>query len=176
MKNIVALGASNSSTSINKTLASYAASKITNAQVNLLDLNDFEMPIYGIDKEKKEGIPTKAKDFKKLIEHAHGIIISFAEHNGSYSAAYKNLVDWTSRLEGKLWMDTPMFLMATSPGGRGGSSVLSHAVNDYPHRGGQIIESFSLPSFNVNFENGIISNEELEETLNKKLALFISNL
>ena len=176
MKKILALGASNSSTSINKQLARYAASKIADAHVQLIDINDFEMPLYGIDKERSDGIPAKAREFKKLIEHANGIVISFAEHNGSYSAAFKNLVDWTSRLEGKLWMDTPMFLMATSPGGRGGSSVLQHAVNDYPHRGGHVIESFSLPSFNANFENGAISNHELEQELTKKIELFISNL
>lgn len=176
MKKIIALGASNSSTSINKQLVTYAASMIKNAEINLLDLNDFEMPIYGIDRERENGIPDKAKEFKQLIEHAHGIIISFAEHNGSYTVAYKNLVDWTSRLEGKLWMDTPMLLLSTSPGSRGGLSVLTQALNHYPHHGGQVIASFSLPLFNTNFENGKIVDDELRQSLEEKVELFISNL
>jgi Predicted flavoprotein len=65
MKQIVAFGASSSKKSINKDLASYAASVIEDANVLILDLNDFEMPIYSIDYESDHGIPKKAYNFKK---------------------------------------------------------------------------------------------------------------
>ena len=89
-KVIVALGASNSKHSINKKLASFAAHQIADATVNLLDLNDFEMPIYSIDREQENGVHQLALDFKAHLKAADGIIISFAEHNGAYSAAFKN--------------------------------------------------------------------------------------
>lgn len=176
MKKILALGASNSSTSINRQLAEYAANKIPNAEVTLIDLNDFEMPIYGMDKELAHGIPAQASQFKELIKQSDGIIISFAEHNGIYSAAYKNVIDWTSRLEAKIWMDTPLLLLATSPGGRGGKSVLGHATSDYPHRGALVIDSFSLPSFGSNFADGEITDEALRASLNEKIELFTSKI
>jgi len=49
MKKIIALGGSNSKESINKQLAHFAAGKITDADVIYLDLNDYPMPIYGVD-------------------------------------------------------------------------------------------------------------------------------
>ena len=65
MKQIVAFGASSSKKSINKDLATYAASLIEDANVLILDLNDFEMPIYSIDYENDHGIPEKAYKFKR---------------------------------------------------------------------------------------------------------------
>lgn len=173
-KKILAFGASNSSTSINKKLATYAAHQISNADVQILDLNDFEMPIYGIDKEKANGIPELAQQFKAHIIAADAIIISFAEHNGAYSTAFKNIFDWISRMEGTTWDDKPMFLLATSPGGRGGQTVLDIAVNKFQRMTKGGIIHFSLPSFNDNFsvENGI-TNEGLKSSFDEQLQAFI---
>ena len=167
MKKILAFGASNSSDSINKQLASYASKQFKNSAVDLLDLNDYEMPIYSKDREKKDGIPQLAKDFYKKIGDADLILISFAENNGNYTTAFKNILDWMSRLNGKTFQEKPMLLLATSPGARGGSSVLDIAVKRMPFQGGVVKGSFSLPSFNENFdaEKGIISNEDLNNQL-----------
>ena len=91
--------------------------------------------------------------------------------------AYKNLYDWISRLDVKVWKDKPMFLAATSPGARGGKSVLELAVNDFGRRGSNVAASFSLPSFHENFseERGVLNNQLLKE-LNDKLALFNNSL
>ena len=91
MKKIVAFGASSSKSSINNTLASFALSKVQDSVPIVLDLNDFEMPIYSIDREKKDGIPELAYRFKDSLKKADGIIISFAEHNGAYTVAFKNI-------------------------------------------------------------------------------------
>jgi len=156
-KKILTFGASNSKASINKQLASYAANLLEQVEVNLLDLNNFEMPIYSIDREGATGIPALAKNFKQQIQEADGILISFAEHNGAYTTAFKNIYDWMSRLEGSVWQDKPMLLMATSPGGRGGQGVLELAYNTFSYGNKQVVGSFSLPSFQQNFstEEGI---------------------
>jgi hypothetical protein len=57
--------------------------------------------------------------------------------------------------------------MATSPGARGGSSVLDIAKNRFPFQGGDVKGSFSLPSFHENFKEGKIINEELNADLIK---------
>ena len=173
MKKIVAFGASTSSTSINQQLADYASKQLRDVHVSLLDLNDFAMPIFDVDREKNFGIPQKAHDFKKHLQESDGLLISFAEHNGSYSTAFKNIMDWASRIEKSLWLNKFMFLLATSPGGRGGQSVLGTVINDYPHQGGNVVASFSLPSFGNNFsaEDGI-TDTELKTAFDKELALF----
>jgi NAD(P)H-dependent FMN reductase len=162
MKRILAIGASSSKNSINRILATYVAELIDDGNVTTLDLNDFEMPIYSIDKEKNDGIPDQAKKFKRQIETHDAVVLSLAEHNGSYSTAFKNILDWSSRLEGPLWGNTPMFLLSTSPGKRGGATVTQLALAYLPRMAAQIVAQFSLPSFRLNYseEHGL-SNSEL---------------
>lgn len=166
MKKIIAFGASSSKTSINKEFATYVAYQFQNASIEILDLNDYEMPIFSVDKEKENGIPQLAQDFYAKLGSADLIIISFAEHNGAYSTAFKNILDWTSRINMKTFQEKPMLLLATSPGPRGGSSVLEIAKGRFPFQGGVVKGSFSLPSFfdNFNSVNGII-NPDLKNQL-----------
>ena len=175
-KRITVFGASSSRNSINKQLASWAASQLDNVEVNLLDLNDYEMPIFSVDKEQESGIPQLAHTFKEQLRNADGIIISFAEHNGSFSAAFKNIFDWASRIEKSMWLDKPMFLLATSPGGRGGAGILATAVNYFPHGGGNVVASFSLPSFGQNFSEEGILDEELRKKFEGQIEIFKSAL
>ena len=161
MKKIIAFGASSSKTSINKQLATYAANQFKNVEVEILDLNDYEMPIFSTDKEADNGIPQLAHDFYSKLGTADLILISFAEHNGAYSAAFKNIFDWTSRINAKTFQEKQTLLLSTSPGPRGGSSVLEIAKNRFPFQGAVVKGSFSLPSFYENFDavNGIINDE-----------------
>ena len=177
MKQIVAFGASSSKKSINKDLASYAASIIEDANVLILDLNDFEMPIYSIDYENDHGIPEKAFKFKEKLKTADGIIISFAEHNSVYTAAFKNIFDWISRIEKVVWFNKPMFLLSTSDGDRGAKTVLQIAYNRMSFGNPHKIPTFSLPNFKKNFDknNGILDIDLNDEFLNA-LKVFISNL
>lgn len=159
--NILAFGGSTSTISINKQLATYCAQLFTQDTVKVLDLNDFKLPIYSYDEEAANGHPEAAKQFLQHIGSADLLVISLAEHNGSYSAAFKNLFDWASRVESKTFQDKPMILMATSPGARGGMSVLEAAKTRFPFHATQILATFSLPEFYKNFdaEQGI-TNEE----------------
>ena len=169
MKNIIALGGSQSKASINKTLASYAANKIKVAKTTVLDLNDFDLPMYGIDFETENGIPKDATRLNELLKSTDGLVISLAEHNGSYSAVFKNAFDWLSRIDPKVWKNKPMLLMATSPGARGGIGVLESAKMSFPHLGGNIIADFSLPSFHDNFSEKGLKDIELDQMLNEKI-------
>ncbi|WP_046744825.1 NADPH-dependent FMN reductase [Kordia zhangzhouensis] len=169
MKKIVAFAGSDSKTSINKQLATYAASLVKNADITILDLNDYELPLYSVNKEAEIGIPENAHAFLKEVQSADGIILSLAEHNGVYSTAFKNVFDWMSRIDGKLWADIPMLLMATSPGVRGGGTVLEIAKGRFPFMGGNIVAAYSLPSFNDNFQSGKITNETFREKLEEEV-------
>lgn len=173
MKKILAFGASNSSTSINKTFATYISHKLNDVEVNLLDLNDFEMPIFSIDRENENGIHQLAVDFKALIKESDGIVISFAEHNSAYSTAFKNIYDWVSRMAPDVWEGRPMFLAATAPGPWGGKSVLKIAYERFSRGNKNTILTFSLPEFGKNFssENGI-TNGELKAEFEVKLGKF----
>lgn len=162
---IIAFGGSNSSTSINKKLATYAAKQFKNSEVEILDLNDLELPLFSVDREKVLGHPKLAQDFLNKIGGADLLVISLAENNGNYSAAFKNCMDWASRINPKVFQKKPMLLMATSPGARGGASVLEIAVKNFERFDANIKAIFSLPMFNENFKDDKIVNQELNNKL-----------
>lgn len=164
---LLAFAASNSKKSINKQLVTYAASLLKGADVEVLDLNDYELPLFSVDKEEELGHPALAKAFLAKIAACDALIISFAEHNGTYSVAYKNLFDWCSRAGGKVFQNKPLVLLATSPGARGGASVLAAATNSMPFFAGQVMATLSIPSFFDNFdlEQGVLKNEDLKQQL-----------
>lgn len=173
MKRIIAIGASNSRNSINQQFAWWAAGQLKNVEVELLDLNDFEMPLYSIDRERENGVHPLAQAFKEHIRNADAIVLSLAEHNGNYTAAFKNIVDWVSRIEKTVWTNKPMLLLSTAPGPRGGLSVLQTAVRGFPYLGAKVVGHFALPSFGQNFESntGII-----EEGLNQNFQTELQKL
>ena len=93
------------------------------------------------------GQPLAAKLFFEKIGSADGVIVSFAEHNGSYSAAYKNLFDWTSRIDQKVFQDKPTVYLATSPGPGGAGSVLASAKGSAQFFGVDLKAAVSVASF-----------------------------
>jgi len=169
---LLAFAASSSSKSINKQLATYAASLVPDATVEIIDINDYEMPLFSQDKETLLGQPDAAKAFYAKLGQADAIIISFAEHNGSYTAAYKNLFDWTSRIDMKLFQNKPMVFLATSPGPGGAKSVLAAATDSAHFFAADVKASVSVPSFFDNFdsEKQQVTNPAIIDELKSALA------
>ena len=178
MKNIVTIGASSSSNSINRKFAYFAAKALSvNCDIKELILSNYEMPIYSEDRQEIDGIPDKAILFKRYISGSDGIILSLAEHNGSYTAAFKNIYDWISVIENDVWSSKPILLLSTSTGARGGKTILESAHKrfslDYKHS----IPSFCLPNFYDNFsETDGIKNSNLNEEFKFVLSKFQSIL
>lgn len=163
---IIAFGASNSRQSINKKFATYVSSLFTNHTIEVLDLNDFALPIYSVDEEKITGIPDAVGRFVSKLTEADLIIISLAEYNGSYTAAFKNLFDWASRHTLKMFEGKKLLLLSTAPGPHGGKTILHAAVDRFPRHGAEVVGQFALPQFRENFDDEIgITNEELKEEL-----------
>lgn len=173
--NILAFAASNSKKSINKHLLTYAASLLQDYNVEIIDINDFELPIYGEDLEREQGIPRAAKDFLAKIASADVLMISYAEHNGGYVAAYKNLFDWASRVNQNVYQGRSVIMLATSPGASGARSVLSTAVESAHFFDGKVAASFSLPSFYDNFdmEKQVVSHAGLKRELVRTLQVSV---
>jgi len=174
---VTCFAASSSRNSINKQLVTYAAGLVEDADVEVLDLNDFELPLFSVDREAELGQPQLAQDFLDKIQKSDALIIAFAEHNGCYSAAYKNLYDWASRIEPKVYKDTRIVLLATSPGGRGGKSVLELAVAQIPRFGGEIRGCVSMPMFYENFdsERGAVKNSEIDAEIKAALGRLLTD-
>jgi NAD(P)H-dependent FMN reductase len=125
---ILAFGGSLRKDSYNQKLAAIAAegAREAGAEVTLISLRDFPMPLFDQDLEAAHGMPAEAKRLKELFLSHQGLLIASPEYNSGYSAALKNAIDWVSRSETS---DEPALsaltgksavIMATSPGGLGG--------------------------------------------------------
>lgn len=170
---IVAFAGSNSSNSINKELVKFTLKSFQNDTIEFLDLNDFEMPIYSSDRER-EGMPVEAKQFVELIGQSDAIIISLAEHNGSFTVALRNIMDWASRFERGFFANKPILLMAASPGANGAKSVLKDGVETFPYFRGNVVKTFSLPEFykNYDMETGTVTNLGYKHQLDHIITTF----
>lgn len=169
---ILVFGASNSLKSINRQFAMHAADLLQRnsdaaVEIDVLDLNDFEMPIYSPERQETTGIPQQAHEFYARIGAADAVIVSFAEYNGSFTAAYKNIFDWASRIEMKVYQDKPMLVLATSVGKGGGQHVFRGAVQGLPFFGGTVVASFNFGPFDAHFdrETSVLTTPELAAAL-----------
>ena len=150
--NILAFGASNSAASINRLLAEQTAGMVPGARVDVLDIHDYELPLFSPEREAALGQPSLAREFLARIAAADALVVSFAEHNGGYTAAYKNLFDWASRLDRRVYQDKPALFLATSPGRGGAAGVLATAVESAAHFGAHLVASMAVPDFHNQYD------------------------
>ena len=175
MKKIIAFGGSTSSKSINKEFAAHVSGLVNDSEVNIIDFNNYPAPVYSTD-EEANGFPESLVSLSEKMKDADGYVVSLAEHNGSYAAAFKSILDWLSRINREVFNNKPVLLMATSPGGRGGASVLANASAYFPHAGASDVISFSLPKYFDNFKEGKIVDEDLNKSLQEKVLEFETKL
>jgi chromate reductase len=129
---ILAFAGSARTGSLNKRLIAVAAAGARNAgaEVTLIDLRDFELPLFDADLEQR-GTPENAVKLKQLFKEHHGLLLACPEYNTSITPLLKNTIDWVSRpapgekpfasFEGKV-----AGLVAASPGALGGLRGLVH--------------------------------------------------
>ncbi|MGB0521629.1 MAG: NADPH-dependent FMN reductase [Flammeovirgaceae bacterium] len=147
MKKILAIVGSNSSKSINRKLAAYAIELAGDAQVALIDMQDFDIPIYSPDRQAQEGFPPEIETLFAKIQEQDALIIVSPEYNGSIPAAFKNVIDWLSRINMKFLGNKPVLLLSTSPGKNGGATNLKNMKPLLGWWGGRVVDSYSLGNF-----------------------------
>jgi chromate reductase, NAD(P)H dehydrogenase (quinone) len=109
-----------------------AAARQSGAEVRLISLRDFRLPLFDEDLEAAEGMPENAKKLKQLFSSHDGFLIASPEYNSSLTAALKNAIDWVSRATEpaekplSAFSDKTAAILAVSPGGYGGSRGLIH--------------------------------------------------
>ncbi len=129
---ILAFAGSTRTESFNKKLIKIAVegARAAGAEVTLVDLRDFPMPLYDGDLEAASGLPEHAKRLKKLFIENAGLMISTPEYNSSIPGTLKNAIDWVSRSEPgesplSAYAGKVAVLMSASPGGLGGVRSLN---------------------------------------------------
>ncbi|MBT8281343.1 MAG: NAD(P)H-dependent oxidoreductase [Muriicola sp.] len=177
MSKILAFAGSNSSSSINYQLVKHTISLIEGHEIQTMNMALYDLPMFSIDHEKEYGYTNSLAELRDDIHQCEGLLLSVNEHNGNPSAYFKNLIDWLSRLERNFLENTKIFLMSTSPGRGGASSSLAKTADMLPRFGGEVVITFSLPSFNHTFnsEKGIFEPEKKKEH-KEALDTWLNNL
>jgi NAD(P)H-dependent FMN reductase len=123
---VLAFAASNSHASNTCAQVEHAVARLysdipPSAEVEFIDLNDYEMPVYSINRQRCDGSLAQARSFFDTIVAADTALISYVEHNGSITAAWKKIFAWMSRIEIKFCEPAfprwPAFDEATAPEG-----------------------------------------------------------
>jgi len=159
---ILAFAGSTRSASYNKLLVKIAAegARAAKADVDVIDLRDFPLPLYDGDLEEKEGLPDAAKKLKVRLLQASGLLVSAPEYNSSISAVLKNAIDWASRTETEDEKTLVCFrgkaaaLLSASPGGFGGMRGLVHLRSILGNIGVIVLpDQVSIPSAHEAFDS-----------------------
>jgi NAD(P)H-dependent FMN reductase len=151
------------------------------AEVTVVNLADYPMPLFDQDLEADQGMPESAKAFKQLLIDHDGLLIASPEYNSAFSPLLKNAIDWASRATEK--NEPPLIayrgkyagIMATSPGGLGGMRGLVFLRMLLGNIGITVLpDQHAVPNaFQVFSEDGTLSDAKLESKimgLGKSLA------
>lgn len=176
MKNILAFSGSNNPESINEKLIQSIIQEYSNADIRFIDIKKFDVPIYS-QEIHVEGIPQPILDLYELFQDSEGFIIASPEHNGLPTAFLKNIIDWLSVITQKFFDNKPVLLLSTSPGATGARTHLGLLAKLIPLWGGRLKGSYSLGSFDSNFDvtSKRITNENEVKYLDKVMTRFLND-
>jgi chromate reductase, NAD(P)H dehydrogenase (quinone) len=177
---ILAFAGSARRDSLNKKLVAIGAAhaREAGAEVTLIDLDDFPMPIYHGDIEAAEGMPGEARRLRALFMEHDGLLVASPENNSSVSSLLKNAIDWLSRSIGDGKGDNSGLapyrgkvaaIMAASPSPFGGTRGLPHLRQILASLGVTVVPSqIALQHANQAFQaDGSLKDPHVDEHVRK---------
>lgn len=130
---ILAFAGSTRNDSLNRKVLDHAVrgAREAGAEVTLIDLKDYSLPLYNGDLEESHGLPEAAVRLKGLFKSHHGLLLACPEYNSSITPLLKNTLDWVSRQHGEESGLVPYqgklaALVSASEGHLGGLRSLRH--------------------------------------------------
>ena len=181
MINIIGLSGSLRTGSFNTALLR-AAAGLMPAGSQLVVKTIHGIPLYDGDVESASGIPTLVKELGDAIANADGLLLASPEYNNSIPGAFKNTIDWLSRIEDgprPIFTGKPVALMGASPGGFG--TILAQdawlsvlrTLETRPWFGGRLLVSRASGVFDA---NGQMTDEATKKKLREFLEGFVGSV
>jgi NAD(P)H-dependent FMN reductase len=138
------------------------------------------IPLYDGDVEASTGIPATVIELGEAIAKADGLLLVTPEYNNSIPGAFKNTIDWLSRIEEgprPIFTGKPVALTGASPGPFG--TLLSQTawlqvlrtLETRPWFGGRLLVSRAAAMFN---SSGELTDEGIRKKLQEFLAGFVA--
>ncbi len=140
---ILAFSGSARRESLNKKLLAVTveAAREAGAEVTLIDLNDYTLPLYHGDLEDREGMPENAKKLIQLVVQHDGLLIASPEYNSMFTPLLKNTIDWCTRADDNPFAGKIAAVVSASPGMLGGVRSMTLVRNLLTHLGCLVIPS-----------------------------------
>jgi NAD(P)H-dependent FMN reductase len=162
-----------------------AGARGAGAEVTVVNLGDYPMPIYHADWHEEHGVPSPMLELRRLMMAANGLLIASPEYNASITPLLKNTIDWLSQdvngeggrapFEGKVGG-----LMGASNGAFGTIRALPHVSSILSNLGVLMLPIVAVPGVVTAFdETGAMTNERtrlMVSTLGARLANTIVKL
>ncbi len=171
------LSASLASDSLNSKLIASCQSYLQNKHELIIEkFSDFESPLYSIDIENKEGIPKNVERFASHLINADKIIFAVPEYNGSTPGAFKNMIDWVTRIRPVPFKNKQILIISASPSNYGGNRAFLHTRAPFESCGAFVYpRTFSLANaHNMIDKDGKIIDTKLEQNLHNLIEEFTS--
>jgi chromate reductase len=145
----------------------------------LVNLNNYDMPIYNGDLEAASGLPASVTALKQKMSEANGLIITCPEYNGFMPPVLINAIDWCTRsaeasVDLGCFINKPVFIAAASPGPGGGGRAANHLKTMLSGIGAYVSPfPLTVPSaFNAFADDGSFADEGMNDRAANMMAGF----
>ena len=184
MPRILALAGSARKGSFNANLVGVAAegAREAGAEVTILDLAEYPLPLFDEDVERYDGTPENASRLKEQFLGNSGLLIASPEYNSSITPLLKNVIDWVSRpVEGgtrlAAYQGKVAAIMSTSPGALGGLRGLVHVRSILSSIGVIVLPNqVSIPNAYDAFDEARQLKDERKRALVKQLGAGVATM
>ena len=150
-----------------------AGAREAGAEVTVVNLGDYPMPIYDADWHHEHGVPEAMLELRHLMMAANGLLIASPEYNTSITPLLKNTIDWLSQsvnsesgqapFEGKVGG-----LMGASNGAFGTIRALPHVSMILSNLGVLMLPIVAVSGVAKAFdESGAMTNERAKKSLSE---------
>jgi len=182
---ILAFAGSARKDSLNKKLVNVAAdsARAIGAEVTLIDMRDYPIPLYDGDLEAEQGVPENARAIRKLMAEHQGLMIASPEYNGFVTPLLKNTLDWISRQDGDVdgrtvYRNKIGLVLAASPGAFGGMRSLVLIRQLLSNLGVTVLpDQLSIPRADQAFDDtGKLVDAALQKRLDQMTGRLVKTL
>ena len=138
---ILAFSGSSRKESFNRKFLAVAVLAVRDAggDVTLIELKDYELPLYNGDLEDAQGLPANATKLIGLIQEHAGLLIASPEYNSMFTPLLKNTIDWCTRGDDNPFIGKAAAVISASPGALGAVRSLKLAQQLLLHLGCQVV-------------------------------------
>ncbi|TCD16392.1 NADPH-dependent FMN reductase [Oricola cellulosilytica] len=174
-RKVLVFAGSTRSGSFNRQLAEAAMKTLVQmeADVTMISLADYPLPLVDEDLKKEKGVPENAVRLARFFASHDAAFIASPEYNSSIPPLLKNTIDWVSLVKSdgsgpvKPYAGLTIALGAASDGALGGIRGLYHLRSVLMNVGAQIVtEQCSVSRASKAFgEDGMLADERLASKL-----------